>query len=246
MTAFVASNTPKTGYVTDKRWALRQPTWWRAWQGRLFVHGTHNALIDLLSLEPMPTGQAINRGLVAATLSSCVATAGTLWFPPLRLISAATLLYGCAPAIQDAYVAVVTERRITLAGLETLVLAGVLVQGALLPGALGFTFYYLARKIAHGVDEHKKRLVAWAPPPTARVCRAGIECDIAVAELQPGDRVIVCTGEMAPIGGIVVEGIAWVDRQPGTKQPEPVLMQAAAVIIPGNLVLVGRIEIEQL
>src|SRR5207249_3902112 len=49
-------------------------------------------------------------------------------------------------------------------------------------------------------------------PPMARVLQADAERDIPIAEVQPGDLVVVRPGERIPVDGAVVAGQATVDQ----------------------------------
>jgi Cu+-exporting ATPase len=72
-------------------------------------------------------------------------------------------------------------------------------------------------------------------PPTARVIRDGRTVDIAVAEVVPGDVVIVRPGERLPVDGIVTEGESRVDEAMLTGEPVPVLKSAGARVTGGTV-----------
>jgi Cu+-exporting ATPase len=59
-------------------------------------------------------------------------------------------------------------------------------------------------------------------PLTARVLRDGRELEIPLAQLRPGDEVMVLPGEKVPADGIVVDGTSHVDESMLTGEPTPV------------------------
>ncbi len=59
-------------------------------------------------------------------------------------------------------------------------------------------------------------------PDQARVVRDGREYDIAVADVVPGDVVLVRAGERVPVDGLVLEGSSSVDESMLTGEPLPV------------------------
>ncbi len=59
-------------------------------------------------------------------------------------------------------------------------------------------------------------------PKTARVLRAGREEDVPVAQVVPGDLVLVRPGERLPVDGVVTDGGSAVDESMLTGEPMPV------------------------
>lgn len=59
-------------------------------------------------------------------------------------------------------------------------------------------------------------------PDTARVRRGGVDSDVALAEVQPSDLVVVRPGERLPVDGRVMEGTSQVDESLITGESLPV------------------------
>jgi Cu+-exporting ATPase len=59
-------------------------------------------------------------------------------------------------------------------------------------------------------------------PATARVVRAGIESDVAIAEVKRGDIILVRPGEKIPTDGEIVDGSSFLDESMLTGEPAPV------------------------
>jgi Cu+-exporting ATPase len=72
-------------------------------------------------------------------------------------------------------------------------------------------------------------------PPTTRVVRDGREMEIGLAELRPGDAVVVRPGERLPADGAVVEGSSNVDESMLTGEPMPVAKRPGDTVIGGTL-----------
>ncbi len=70
-------------------------------------------------------------------------------------------------------------------------------------------------------SEAIKKLIG-LQPKTARVMRDGREQDVPVAQVVPGDLVLVRPGERLPVDGVVVDGGSAVDESMLTGEPMPV------------------------
>ncbi len=73
-------------------------------------------------------------------------------------------------------------------------------------------------------------------PKTARRLRAGgVEEDVTLAEVQPGDRLRVRPGERVPVDGVVLEGRSAVDESMLTGEPIPVEKDPDARVTGGTV-----------
>ena len=83
------------------------------------------------------------------------------------------------------------------------------------------------------------RRLAGLQPRTARVVRDGLELDVALAEVQPGDVVRVRPGEKVPVDGRIVDGSSAVDQSMLTGEAMPVAKGAGDEVIGGTLNTTG-------
>ncbi len=73
-------------------------------------------------------------------------------------------------------------------------------------------------------------------PKTARVIRAGgIEQDVALDRVHPGDVLRVRPGERVPVDGVVIDGVSSVDESMITGEPIPVEKSAGARLTGGTI-----------
>ena len=79
-------------------------------------------------------------------------------------------------------------------------------------------------------SEAIKKLIG-LQPRTARVIRDGQEQDVPVAQVVPGDLVLVRPGERLPVDGIVVDGGSAVDESMLTGEPMPVTKKPGDEVI---------------
>lgn len=79
-------------------------------------------------------------------------------------------------------------------------------------------------------------------PQTARVLRNGIETEISVAALAPGEVVIVRPGERIPVDGIVLAGTSSLDESLITGESVPVARGVGERLIGGSLNYDGALE----
>jgi Cu+-exporting ATPase len=76
-------------------------------------------------------------------------------------------------------------------------------------------------------------------PPTARLVRDGEEVDVPLADVVPGDLIMVRPGERVPVDGEVTVGFSTVDESMLTGESIPVEKEAGSVVYGGTINAVG-------
>lgn len=97
---------------------------------------------------------------------------------------------------------------------------------------------------ARGQTSAAVRRLLGLQPKTARVRRGGIEVEIPVREVRPGDLVIVRPGERIPVDGIIVEGTSTVDESMLTGESLPVEKQPGDRVWGGTLNATGSFVLQ--
>src|SRR5207302_5050591 len=75
----------------------------------------------------------------------------------------------------------------------------------------------------------------------AHVVKNGVETDVDVESVVPGDRVIVKPGETVPVDGLVTEGPSAVNEAMLTGEPLPVAKKPGDEVIGGTINTTGSI-----
>jgi Cu+-exporting ATPase len=85
-----------------------------------------------------------------------------------------------------------------------------------------------------GTGEAIRKLIG-LQPKTARLVRDGLEADVPVQELVPGDVIAVRPGEKIPVDGQVVDGHSTVDESMVSGEPMPVSKRTGDSVIGATL-----------
>lgn len=72
-------------------------------------------------------------------------------------------------------------------------------------------------------------------PNKAHLIKDGVESDVALADVHPGDALRVKPGEKVPVDGIVIEGRSAVDESMVTGEPMPVAKEANSRVTGGTV-----------
>ncbi len=81
-------------------------------------------------------------------------------------------------------------------------------------------------------------------PKTARVVRGGVEQDVPVEDVWPGDTVLVRPGEKMPVDGLVLDGRSSVDESMLTGESLPVDKRAGSEVIGATINKSGLLTIQ--
>jgi P-type Cu+ transporter len=88
-----------------------------------------------------------------------------------------------------------------------------------------------------------KDLTALAPQ-TARIEREGEEQQVPVADVRPGDTIIVRPGEQIPVDGEVISGQATIDQAAITGESMPVEVGIGATVFAATIARLGSVRVK--
>lgn len=80
-------------------------------------------------------------------------------------------------------------------------------------------------------------------PSTVWLYRDGMEVETPLAQVVPGDVVVVRTGELIPVDGVIIGGIAAIDQHTLTGESQPVEKAAGDTVFASTQVMTGRLQI---
>ena len=89
--------------------------------------------------------------------------------------------------------------------------------------------------VAKGRTSEAIKKLMGLQPKTARVIRDGVEAELPVAEVRPGDAVVVRPGEKIPVDGRVTDGSSFVDESMITGEPIPARKSEGDEVVGGTI-----------
>jgi len=101
--------------------------------------------------------------------------------------------------------------------------------------------HWLEARMSAQAGASLKALLNLAPERARQWQAGGVEREVAVAELQAGDRIVLKPGDRVPVDAEVVEGISTVDEAMLTGEALPVAKEAGAKLYAGTVNQSGRV-----
>ena len=193
--------------------------------------------------QEVPGMFSANSPLALPTLSLALAFSAN---PIVYAINLPLMLWNGLPIARRAYRVWSRERRLNVDFLDTLAIIASLMQGNPLAGSIVTWLIKFGDWIRDLTAQGSRRAIGELlefQSKTAWVRRNGSIISIPASELQVEDLVVVHHGEMIPVDGEVVEGVATVDQKTITGESLPVNRSrgeqafAATVIREGQLTI---------
>lgn len=206
----------------------------------------HNLTVHRERAPLSPPEKEMNRALGIATLAVGAAIAGHLLFPPLLLGAVGGAIYLTWPIYQRAYYMLTKQRRLTIAVPAAIYMTGTWLTGYFVAGALGELVYYLGEKlIMITEDRSRKNLVNvfGQQPQFVWVVVDGNEIEIPFEQVQVGDTLVLQAGQVIPVDGQIISGVASIDQHALTGEAQPAEKGAGAPVFAATVVLAGKIHV---
>ncbi|MCW5849360.1 MAG: heavy metal translocating P-type ATPase [Anaerolineae bacterium] len=193
-----------------------------------------------------PREKYINRHLMIALLTTGATVAGTTIAPPLLVVGALGTLFMTIMPAQNAYYFLTERRKLTTALATTLATVGAWLGGYYLAAALGGVLYQASEKLLFTSQNRARQSlvsVFGQQPRSAWVLVDGVEVEVPFDQVQVGDIAVVQAGQVIPVDGTIVRGVATIDQHALTGEAQPVERGVGDPVLATTVVLTGAIQV---
>ncbi len=187
-----------------------------------------------------------NRRLALSSVSLGLATAGVL-FKPLSLVSAPIVLYIFYPSFQGAYQALREERKLTTEVMEATRISVCLIMGYDFAAALDAWLRVLTERVLVRTEEDFNRTLEQQfsdKRDMVRVFSDGVEIEMPLKEVTVGEVIVINAGDLIPVDGTVLHGLAWIDQMSLTGDAAPVCKVSGDLVFGSTTVVSGQMHIK--
>ena len=198
----------------------------------------------LTQAEPQLQLDKLDLDLPICSASLPIAAAAQFAFPPLLPVAAGLFLYTAIPCFKGAYEVVVKERRLGVDILDSVVVVGCLATMQILPGAVMAWCLSLGRLLVKKTEDNSKKMLLNAfgkQPRYVWLVRDGVEIEVSLDKLEQGDIVAVHTGDMVPVDGHIVDGMAMIDQHALTGESTPAEKGVGDRVYASTILVAGKI-----
>jgi Cu2+-exporting ATPase len=188
----------------------------------------------------------INTLLTISSVLLGTTTIGMLVYPPLLLLSILPAIYTFYPYIQSSYQGIVHERRVNMGVVDVICLTGMVLIGHIFTAVLFNTLLLLSRKLVVMTEDRSRQSlvnVFGQQPRSVWVLVDDTEIEVPFEQLKPGHLVVVNAGEMVPVDGTIVAGMASIDQHMLTGEAQPVEKSAGDPVLASTMLLSGKVHI---
>src|SRR5216683_987427 len=189
--------------------------------------------------------------LVICTASVPLAAVAQFAVPALLPLSAALFAYTAIPSLRGAYNVLFNERRLGVDVLDSIVVAGCLATLQVFPGAILSWCLSVGRYLVRRTEDNSKKLMLGAFGKQPRYCWLvpngnpgdGVEIEVPLDRLDKGDIVVVHTGEVVPVDGIIVDGLAMIDQHALTGESMPAEKGVGDRVFASTVMVAGKMYV---
>ncbi|MBM4201983.1 MAG: heavy metal translocating P-type ATPase, partial [Gammaproteobacteria bacterium] len=178
----------------------------------------------LATAERQDALDKLDLDLTICTAALPVAAAAQFAVPALLPVAAGLFAYTAIPCFKGAYEVLVKERRLGIDVLDSIVVLGCLATLQIFPGAVLAWCLSFGRLLVKKTEDNSKKLLLNAfgkQPRFVWLVQEGVEIEVPLDRVAQGDIVAVNTGDMVPVDGHIVEGMAMIDQQALTGESTP-------------------------
>jgi heavy metal translocating P-type ATPase len=184
--------------------------------------------------------------LPICTASLPFAAAAQFAFPPLLPVAAAVFAYTSIPTFREARHVLFHEKRLGVDVLDAIVVIGCLGTMTIFPGAVLCWCLSFGRVLVKRTQDNSKKLLLNAfgkQPRYVWLYRDGVEVQVSLDRLQKGDVIVVNTGEVVPVDGHVVEGMAMIDQHALTGESTPAEKGVGDRVFASTVMVAGKVYV---
>ena len=189
--------------------------------------------------------------LLICTASVPLAAVAQFAVPALLPFSAAVFAYTAIPSFKGAYNVLFKQRRLGVDVLDSIVVMGCLATLQVFPGAILSWCLGFGRYLVRRTEDNSKKLLLGAFGKQPRYCWLvadgkpghGSEIEVPLDRIEKGDVVVVHTGEVVPVDGIIVDGLAMIDQHALTGESTPAEKGVGDRVFASTVMVAGKMYV---
>jgi len=170
-----------------------------------------------------------------------------IFYPLLALLNLSLYIYNSVPPMKKSEKLLFQKRKINMEVFETMLIIASLATNQYFAGAFTQMTYYLSTKIkAKTQDKSKDMLmnVFDQQPRTLWILKNNVEIEVPLETVQVNDIVVVNTGEVVPVDGIIIDGMATIDQHALTGESQPAEKGVGDPVLAATIIMTGRIYVK--
>jgi len=219
----------------------------------LFQGNRHALMQDLQidnneELEITPYERQLNRQFALSSLITVAAVATA----PIGGVVAFTAcvplaVYLMRDVYKRAYHSVKAEHKLTLPVLVTVNQVLLWGSGFYVIGGVIFILTNAGQKISYLTEVRSEQQIVnifGKLPRHVWVLSEGVEVEIPFDELQTGAILVIRAGQMIPIDGVIIDGMASIDQHRLTGESQPAEKAVGDAVLAATVVLAGKIQVQ--
>ncbi len=206
-----------------------------------------NSLINPGSIEVNEKEKQVNHYLKVNTVAFATIAIGYVYYPA-RLISLGLISYSTVPILKKAEKSVLVEKQVKNDLLHSIISVVCIGTGQYFAAALVAGLYHFGDKMVIKTQDHSKAMIndvfQQQPNKVWLLTEDGSEVETAIETVQLNDIIVVNTGNIVPVDGKIVEGVAMIDQHALTGESVLADKSIGDKVLATTLVVSGRILVE--
>ena len=187
----------------------------------------------------------LNRYIGAALVGMGTAAIG-LVHPTALVVTFAAALYCAIRLFRRAYHSLVHEQKLGMPVMGSLYVIGAFAGGYFLPGTFGMAVWFLSEKLVLITQDRSQSILSaifGEQPRTVWLLAGDVEVEVPVETIEAGDTVVVQAGQVIPVDGVIISGIATVDQHALTGESQPVEKAEGDQVMTSTLMVGGKVHV---
>jgi Cu2+-exporting ATPase len=168
--------------------------------------------------------------------------------PLLALLNLAVYTYIFIPVLENAEKTLLRDRKIDGYMLFFFADMMILTLSQYLAAAIGVSLFHISKTVvSHAQGYSKKKLFdvfEQQQPQSVWLLKDNVEIQIPLSTVKHNDIIVIKTGDIVPVDGIVTEGMASIDQHALTGEARPVEKLSGDQVFAATIVIAGRIYVK--
>jgi len=200
-------------------------------------------------LVPDKTDKQIEHQLKTSYVSLGVSTIRQFFYssPLVVFLNLGLYMYNSVPYMKESEKTLLKEQKLSGQMIDTILIIVAIATNQYFAASIIEMTYYLSGKIkAKTQDKSKDMLinVFEQQPRHVWVLKDNVEVEVPLEAVHINDIVVVNTGEVVPIDGTIIEGMASIDQHALTGESQPAEKSVGDQVFAATTIMTGRIHVQ--